>query len=94
MPMPRDPKKPDCFGVIVVVFPLKEDGLRHSPDACMACVHKTDCLRAAIANPDGLQVREEVVDRAYAAKNIGFFERWSRRKYLSQLKEKKIRKAE
>jgi hypothetical protein len=55
----------------------------------MVCIHKTDCLRAAISDRNGLQVREEVVDRAYAAKNIGFFERWSRRKYLNQLRGKK-----
>jgi hypothetical protein len=89
MTMSRDLEKPDCFGILHRVFPLGDDGLRHSPDACMACIHKTDCLRTAIANPDGLKVREEVVDRAYAAKNIGFFERWSRRKYLSRLKGKK-----
>jgi len=89
MSMPKDQEKPDCFGLIDVVFPMKEDGLRHSPDTCMSCVHKTDCLRTAMGNPDGVQVREEIVDRAYASENIGFFERWSRRKQLSKLKEKK-----
>lgn len=88
MSMPRDQEKPDCFGIIDRVFPMGDDGLRHSPEACMACIHKTDCLRSAIANPDGVKVREEIVDRAYQSENIGFFERWSRRKYLSQLKEK------
>ena len=31
---------------------------------------------------DGLGVREESVDRAYAAGMIGFFQRWSRKKDL------------
>ena len=86
--MARDPEKPDCFGDIHTVFPLGDDGLRHSPESCLACAHKTDCLRTAMAGGDGVQVREEMVDRAYTSNNMGFFERWSRRKYLSKLKGK------
>lgn len=78
--------KPDCFGVLEIVFPMSDDRLRHSPDSCMICIHKTECLRSAIKNPDGHKVKVEIVDRAYEAKNIGFLQRWSRRKYLKKKK--------
>ncbi len=87
--MERDPDKPDCFGVIDIVFPMHDDGLRHSPESCMACSYKTECLRTAIQNPDGLQVQEEIVDRAYESKNISFLQRWSKRKYIHKIKHKK-----
>lgn len=87
--MEHDEKKPDCFGVIDVVFPMGDDGLRHSPESCMECRHKTECLRTAIKNPKGLKVREELVDRAYDAGNIGFLKRWSKRKYLQKIKKEK-----
>jgi len=80
--------KPDCFGVIDIVFPKHDDGLRHSPENCMVCVNKTECLRTAIQNPDGLHVQEEIVDRAYESKTISFLERWSKRKYIQKIKKK------
>ena len=78
--------RPPCFGVLKIVFPMGDDGLRHSPESCMICVNKTECLRSAIENPDGLKVKEEIVDRAYESKTIGFWQRWSRRKYLKKIK--------
>lgn len=82
--------KPDCFGVLEIVFPMGDDRLRHSPERCMLCVHKTECLRSAIKNPDGLKVKEEIVDRAYESKTIGFWQRWSRRKYLKKIKKDNV----
>ncbi len=84
--MGETPDKPECFGVIEIVFSMHDDGLRHSPESCMACVHKTQCLRTAIKNPSGLQVQEEIVDRAYESKKISFLERWSKRKHISKIK--------
>jgi hypothetical protein len=84
--MDKHQPEPDCFGVLEIVFPMSDDGLRHSPENCMICFHKTECLRSAIKNPDGLKVKEEIIDRAYEAKNIGFWQRWSRRKYLKKIK--------
>jgi len=81
--------KPDCFGVIDIVFPMHDDGLRHSPESCMVCSYKTECLRMAIQNPDGLKVQEEIVDRAYESKKISFIERWSKRKYISKIRKDK-----
>lgn len=81
--MSGDPERhPACFADLDTVFPLGPDGLRHTPGRCMICVYKTECLRAAMARPRGLEVREEVVDRAYHSGMIGFLDRWSRKKTL------------
>ncbi|MDF1592428.1 MAG: hypothetical protein P1P89_13005 [Desulfobacterales bacterium] len=73
---------PACFGVLEQVFPKSEDGLRQSPERCMNCRLKVDCLRAAVSGPEGNRVREEVIDRAYGTGVISFFERWSKKKYF------------
>jgi hypothetical protein len=76
-------KYPECFGNLKKVFPMGKDGLRHTPEDCLACLHKTQCLRFAIKSKDGLRVKQERVDRAYHSGRIGFFERWSKKKSLS-----------
>ena len=82
------PHKPDCFGDLDTVFPMGKEGLRRSPDACVQCVHKTECLTTAMKNESGLRFQEEMVDRAYRLKKITLFERWSRKKFLSGQREK------
>lgn len=82
-------ERPACFGKMDEVFPLGEDGLRHSPERCMlTCIYKTECLRTAIQGSEGTTVQEEKVDRAYESGNMGFWERWAKRKSL-HLKKKK-----
>ncbi len=81
-------EKPACFGDIGIVFPMKDDGLRYSPENCMACSYKTNCLRTAIQNPDGCKVQEEIVDRAYESGKISFLKRWSKRKYIDKIRKK------
>jgi len=44
----------------------------------------TACLRAAVQGKKGETVRREAIDRAYRSGTIGFLERWSRRKMLTQ----------
>jgi len=88
---------PVCFGNIEIVFPETDNGLRASPETCMACLQKTECLRAAMQGKSGIQVREEAVDRAYTGGSMGFMERWSRKKELNrrlkeQVKKEKTRK--
>ena len=82
--MNRKKELPYCFGKMEKVFPLCEDGLRHTPEHCMPCICKTECLRAAMTKPEGVTVLEEKVDRAYGAGVIGFLERWSRKKVLDR----------
>jgi hypothetical protein len=77
---------PECYGKLDIVFPMQKDGLRQTPESCMACSLKTDCLRAAIKDRQGLTVKQEIVDRAYASGRMGFLKRWSMKKNLAQKK--------
>jgi hypothetical protein len=77
-------KYPHCFGRLDAVFPMEKEGLRTTPEACRECVHKIVCLRAAMQGVDGLKVKAEVVDRAYASGMITFMERWSKKKDLDR----------
>ena len=79
-------KNPYCFGKLENVFPMGEDGLRHTPESCFYCRYKTECLRSAMAAEEGLTVKEEKVDNAYASGMIGFLERWSKKKDLQRRK--------
>ena len=78
----RPNTRPYCYGKLDNVFPMGTDGLRATPESCMVCHCKTDCLRAAMAGPDGDQVRQEHLKRADEAGMVGFFGRWSRKKQL------------
>ena len=71
---------PPCFGDLNTVFSKGADGLRHTPPSCLACRHKTMCLRAAMQSSQGLQVRDEFIDRAYDSGMMRFFERWAKKK--------------
>lgn len=76
---------PSCFGKLEVVFPMHEDdGLRHTPESCMACLYKTECLRSAMRHPEGIQLEREQLDRAYSSGMISFLERWSKKKSLQR----------
>jgi hypothetical protein len=77
-----DKKYPDCFGQLEIVFPKGKHGLRNTPQTCLACSQKTDCLRSAMEGAGGLKVREEMLDRAYQSGRMGFFERWSKKKQI------------
>jgi len=79
-------KQPECFAQLETVFPMGKDGLRNTPDTCLACLHKTECLRAAVKGRDGLKVREEQIHRAYDSGMIGFLERWSKKKAIDRQK--------
>ena len=78
----RKKERPYCFADLETVFPIGADGLRHSPESCMVCHCKTECLKEAIGSGSGDQVKAEMVDRAYDSGQVGFLERWSRRKAL------------
>lgn len=81
-----DDEKPYCFGKLENVFPLSEDGLRHSPESCMVCIYKTDCLKTAIQTKDGVKVKQEALDRAYSSGRMSFLTRWSKKKTLQKKK--------
>jgi hypothetical protein len=80
----KEKEYPYCFGKLDTVFPLGEDGLRHTPESCMVCFCKTECLRTVLKGPEGIKVEEERVKRAYGSGTISFIERWSRKKALER----------
>ena len=90
----RKPEYPYCFGKLNTVFPLGDDGLRHTPESCMVCRYKTECLREALKKTDGIKVREEKLDRAYTAGMVGFLERWARKKELYRQKQQREKSAD
>ena len=85
MSQPTD-KPPDCFGNLEIVFPLGDDGLRHTPAPCFPCPFKTECLRNGLKSDAGLKVREEKLNRSYHSGMIGFMERWSQKKAIERRK--------
>jgi len=85
--MTRD-ERPYCYGKLECVFPMGPDDLRETPESCMVCYCKTECLRTAMQSADAVQVKEEKVDRAYESGMMGFLERWSRKKALQQKRRK------
>jgi hypothetical protein len=84
----EDKKKPSCFGQLETVFPKGKNGLRNTPETCLACGCKTECLRSAIDGAGGFRLREEFIDRAYGSGAMGFWERWSKKKYIKRRLEK------
>ena len=74
---------PPCFGELEKVFPMRENGLRQTPESCFFhCPVKTRCLKQAMASKDGARVEEELIDRGEQAGIMNFFERWSRKKQV------------
>jgi hypothetical protein len=86
----RDETLPACYGELETVFPTGQDGLRSTPETCLECSHKTECLRSAMEGYDGLKVQEEFVDRAYNSGILSFFERWSKKKNLNRKKKDQV----
>jgi len=79
-----NPKK--CFGILDVVFPAGEAGMREVPPGCAECAERVECMKAALASDQGIRFREEMIERRESAGMMGRLARWSRKKELSRLK--------
>ena len=80
----------ECFSVLDRVFPEREDGLRQVPQECFKCPEHTQCLKAALETPEGIEFRMGLLNRTKPAGLVGRIRRWSERKALSRsLKEGK-----
>ena len=73
---------PQCFGDLSQVFPMTKDGLRHSPEKCLACEIKSQCLKTTIAGKNQSVMAAEKLERRYRAGRISFLQRWSQKKIL------------
>ena len=78
--MPRRAK--DCFGILDKVFPIGEEGLREVGSMCLDCPDRRPCLQKALSTEDGIDFRNDILDRAAAKGLIGPLERWSERKRI------------
>ncbi len=87
----RKGAKPYCYGKLECVFPMGARGFRETPESCFPCIFRVECLRAAMAQVEGLAVKEETVDRAYASGVIGFWARWSKKKALQRERDQRRR---
>jgi hypothetical protein len=73
---------------------MGERGLREVVPQCLECPERVECLRAALDSPDGIVVKEEMVDRAAESGMVGRIRRWSDKKHLNrQMKKQKKRDA-
>ena len=78
-------KKKTCFGILDEVFPLGDKGLREIVPECFKCPDATLCLKSAISTKEGLEMREEILDRAASGGFVGRLQRWSQKKALHRL---------
>lgn len=69
-----------CFGVLEIVFPSGESGMREVPPECMGCGQKVACMKAALASEEGIRFREDRLERSEKSGMMGWLERWSRKK--------------
>jgi hypothetical protein len=75
-----------CFGILEVVFPKTERGMREVPPGCMECDKRVDCMKAALRSGEGIRFTEEMIERSERVGMIGWLDRWSRKKELNRLK--------
>jgi hypothetical protein len=81
-----------CFGILERVFPVGTKGMRETPPSCLDCADKTACLRTALSTPQGIEFRGELLEKNRSGGLLGLVKRWSRKKELSHLMEKKEKK--
>ncbi len=75
--------QPKCFGHIERVFPMGPGGLREVAAECWPCPERVECLRQAVASPDGGDALvNEMAKREqdHTGGVAGFVKRWSRLK--------------
>ena len=84
--------KKECFGILDKVFPVGKKGLREIVPECFQCHERASCLKEALSTREGLEMREEILDRAEASGMIGRLQRWSQKKELSRLLKEDRRK--
>ena len=77
-----------CFGILDRVFPVGESGLREVVDDCFVCDDRVECLQEALATPEGLDFRSDLLEERHGGGFVGLIKRWSEKKTLSRLKER------
>ncbi len=75
----------NCFGDLDKVFPMGKEGLREIVQSCFDCHKRKACLQAALDTKQGLEFRNELLDRIPVSGLVGRFKRWSEKKELNML---------
>ncbi|MDY0360583.1 MAG: hypothetical protein RBR08_03935 [Desulforegulaceae bacterium] len=83
-----DNKKPKCFGDLDIVFPMSKEGYRKTPDNCINCSFKKECICLALDSEKGIEKKSEMIDASYESGNINFFARWAKKKSVENKKKK------
>lgn len=76
--------KKDCYGILDLVFPPGQNGLRETPSECFTCPERVECMRAAMKTEDGIRMQDSLLDRSVESGLRGRIRRWSRRKVLER----------
>lgn len=81
--------KKDCYGILEKVFPMGREGHREVPPECFQCPDHVHCLKNALGTQEGLEMRAELLKRTPANGLRGRLRRWSEKKTLSRLRDRK-----
>jgi hypothetical protein len=77
--------KPACFAALEKVMPHDAElGMRGPNHDCVPCPVLRECLRAALATPQGGQEREERLEQTSGGGLMGRLRMWHERKLLQR----------
>jgi hypothetical protein len=85
-------EKKECFGILDRVFPIGERDLREVPAECFECSERISCLKEALNTSEGIEMRSKNLERMPSGGLLGRVQRWSQKKELSRLANKKRKK--
>lgn len=82
-------ERPDCFGILHEVFPIRDSGVREIRERCIDCPYRLECLREALDTEEGIRMREEMLKRVPVNSVGDWLKRWSEKKQLSRMRQEK-----
>ena len=85
-------EKKACYGILDEVFPFGKEGLRVVPPDCFECPDRLSCLKTAINTKEGFEMRSDNLQKIPARGFLSRLKRWSQKKELSRLADKKRKK--
>ena len=85
-------EKRDCFGLLNRVFPVSDRGYREVVPECFQCPERVACLKQALDTEEGIEMRVQILDQAPVHGVMERIKRWSRKKELTRLAEKRNKK--
>ena len=68
------------------------EGLRETPPECFQCPERISCLKNALSTKEGIEMREQILDRAATGGLVGRLSRWSQKKELNRQRKQEKKK--